>query len=288
MTNRGAPRIPSNLHESSLIYIGDNHYVDPATGMILSRIGHISVLGYEKVQHNGVRAASVHRLVYEAVHGPIPEGLVINHINGIRDDNRPDNLEAVTYAENHFHMLIMGRNPSVKPRMQGENHYAAKVSDAQVEEIRRRFATGENVPSLAAEYGLSRSHTYKLIRNGTGRGRKYGSGPETFTRPRDKTTPEQRHEIARRVLAGETAPKLAEEFEISTVHVYKIAREINGASKEFRKVTKEQRLEIFKRRNAGERPKDLAAEFGLTRGHVTKIVREVRKLMDAEGASCSD
>lgn len=48
-----------------------------------------------KAIHRGI-----HRLVYEAFHGPIPEGYEINHKNGIRDDNRPENLEAVTHADN--------------------------------------------------------------------------------------------------------------------------------------------------------------------------------------------
>lgn len=45
----------------------------------------------------------MHRIVYESFHGPIPDGLEINHKNGIRDDNRPENLEAVTHGENMSH-----------------------------------------------------------------------------------------------------------------------------------------------------------------------------------------
>lgn len=41
-----------------------------------------------------------HRLVYQYFYGNIPEGLVINHINGIKTDNYPKNLEAITVAEN--------------------------------------------------------------------------------------------------------------------------------------------------------------------------------------------
>lgn len=37
--------------------------------------------------------------------GPIPKGLEINHINGIRTDNRPANLEAVTRDENVMHYI---------------------------------------------------------------------------------------------------------------------------------------------------------------------------------------
>lgn len=42
-----------------------------------------------------------HRVVWEMFNGPIPEGLVINHINGIRGDDRIENLELVTPAVNN-------------------------------------------------------------------------------------------------------------------------------------------------------------------------------------------
>lgn len=42
----------------------------------------------------------VHRLVWEAFNGEIPEGMEIDHINTIRDDNRLENLRLVTHKEN--------------------------------------------------------------------------------------------------------------------------------------------------------------------------------------------
>lgn len=46
------------------------------------------------------RHIGVHRLVYEAFAGPIPEGHEVNHKNGVRHDNRPENLEALSHADN--------------------------------------------------------------------------------------------------------------------------------------------------------------------------------------------
>jgi hypothetical protein len=43
----------------------------------------------------------MHRVVYEAVNGPIPDGWHVHHINGDKGDNRPENLAAMP-AFNHL------------------------------------------------------------------------------------------------------------------------------------------------------------------------------------------
>lgn len=43
---------------------------------------------------------NVHRAVSLAFHGVPAEGLVVDHINGNKHDNRPENLEYVTNSEN--------------------------------------------------------------------------------------------------------------------------------------------------------------------------------------------
>lgn len=48
-------------------------------------------------KHVGYKA---HRISYELVKGPIPKGLVIDHLCRIRSCINPDHLEAVTQAEN--------------------------------------------------------------------------------------------------------------------------------------------------------------------------------------------
>ena len=41
-----------------------------------------------------------HVVVWEAAHGPVPNGWHIHHLNGIRDDNRLENLQAMS---KHLH-----------------------------------------------------------------------------------------------------------------------------------------------------------------------------------------
>ena len=59
----------------------------------------------------------VHRLVFEAFNGPIPEGYEINHINEKKFDNRLENLNLMTHRENVNYGTGIER--SVKKRANG-------------------------------------------------------------------------------------------------------------------------------------------------------------------------
>lgn len=54
--------------------------------------------GYGQIRHEGDTRA--HRVAHVLFIGPIPEGLVVDHLCGVKLCVRPDHLEAVTQAEN--------------------------------------------------------------------------------------------------------------------------------------------------------------------------------------------
>ena len=56
--------------------------------------------GYKKCSIFKKGSFIVHRAIYETFVGPIPTGYQIDHINNVRDDNRVENLRAVTHREN--------------------------------------------------------------------------------------------------------------------------------------------------------------------------------------------
>ena len=63
----------------------------------------INSIGYYQVglcKNSKVRFYLVHRLVWIAFNGTIPEGLQVNHINEVKSDNRLSNLNLMTCKEN--------------------------------------------------------------------------------------------------------------------------------------------------------------------------------------------
>lgn len=74
---------------------------DPVVGpcLMIDR-GWLDENGYRKVRVEGRKIVRAHRLAYEATKGPIPEGLVIDHLCRNRQCVNPDHLEAVTQSVN--------------------------------------------------------------------------------------------------------------------------------------------------------------------------------------------
>lgn len=77
---------------------------------------------------------SVHRLVAQAFIGPIPKGLVVNHINECQTDNRLENLEICTIRENSIHGTANARRSASlkgKKRAPLSEEHKRKISEAQ-------------------------------------------------------------------------------------------------------------------------------------------------------------
>jgi hypothetical protein len=81
---------------------------------------------------------TIHRLVADAFIGPAPKGLQINHKNGIKTDNAPENLEWVTAKENSADAIRRLGTWGAR----GEKSYWAKLTVKTVRKMRRLYATG--------------------------------------------------------------------------------------------------------------------------------------------------
>ena len=126
--------------------------------------GYLYVRLFRYGGHNtksGVRRA-IHRLVLETFIGPRPAGCETCHCNGERDDNRLVNLRWDTHETN------MREHKPFKKRttepIRGERHHRAKLTDAQVVEIRRLRDDGARLVDIAALFGTSTSNVSKIAR----------------------------------------------------------------------------------------------------------------------------
>lgn len=111
------------------------------------------LFGYLKVSLNDrgrSRKHFVHRLVIEAFVGPAPSARHRTaHCDGNPLNNVPSNLRWATQRENIHDKWKHGT------MVCGERVRTAKLEPAEVQEMRRRRASGETMSSLASAFGVS-------------------------------------------------------------------------------------------------------------------------------------
>ncbi len=114
---------------------GRKEYVDwyPLSGRVASS-GYLTV----SLCHNNVKVTkSVHRLVCTAFHGmPSAQSLQVRHLDGVRSNNRPENLCWGTQEENWQDRKAHGRG------CEGEKHHAAKLTDVERDHLRWAIEIG--------------------------------------------------------------------------------------------------------------------------------------------------
>jgi hypothetical protein len=117
---------------------------------VVSDSGHLSIKYRRK-------HLCIHRVIYRKFLGPLREDYAVNHIDGEKRNNTPQNLELITHSENMLHCWrVLGHVP-MKPRK--------KIDQETAEQMRIEYSAGATNRELRQKYGLAKA-TVSYIVNG--------------------------------------------------------------------------------------------------------------------------
>lgn len=117
----------------------------------------LTVRGYGRIYEKS-RAIRAHRLSYELYKGPIPGGLVVRHTCDQPCCVNPHHLLLGTQADNAKDRGLRGRHAV------GEKSGKAKLTEAQVREIRKLSREEISFALIAKRFGVDQKTVRNIVR----------------------------------------------------------------------------------------------------------------------------
>lgn len=103
-------------------------------------------------QHHNYK---IHRLVAETFILNPENKPQVNHKNGIKSDNRVENLEWCTASENHLHAYIIGIHKAAN----------RKLTESKVIKIKNKYNKGISMRTLSKIYKVHEKTIYEIVNN---------------------------------------------------------------------------------------------------------------------------
>ena len=122
--------------------------------------------GYLRIKLYDKKTFLIHRLVAETFIPNNDNKQTVNHINGVKSDNRVQNLEWATISENIRHAFKTGLN-NPNNRKQPIYTKSKKVTDEQVKEIRFLYPNHLSMKQLSELYEISVAQICRIVNNKT-------------------------------------------------------------------------------------------------------------------------
>jgi hypothetical protein len=115
----------------------------------------------------GLKSVMAHRVVWQWLVGPIPDGLQINHKDFAKQNNCICNLELVDQSGNIHHSYESGNRPRPWCRT-SEWRGRPRVSEEKQAELLSQRRSGLLYRQIAADAGLSITHVQRIIKRKEG------------------------------------------------------------------------------------------------------------------------
>jgi len=146
------------LENTPYILSSDNTYlVNKNTGRRLNQfLDKDGYIRYSIYKNSKKVKVSLHKIIAHKYLGECPKGLVVNHIDGNKLNNKPNNLEYVTPTRNTEHAKELGLIPN------GLNHNQSKLDVIKLLTIYTVYLSGKS-------HRESLSKTYKISKQGISR-----------------------------------------------------------------------------------------------------------------------
>ncbi|MEN1919816.1 HNH endonuclease [Enterobacter asburiae] len=133
--------------------------------------------GYRRFEYSGCQYLA-HRIVWEMINGPIPEGMEVDHINHVRADNRIENLRLISQSDNARNKSLPSTNTSgeigihwnkklskwhVQINADGKRKFVGVYESMEEAKQARDKVKAEH--GYHANHGLPNSHCYQQLRD---------------------------------------------------------------------------------------------------------------------------
>lgn len=106
-------------------------------------------------KENRIKYVIAHRLVAQAFITNIEKKTQVNHINGIKHDNRVENLEWNTPSENQIHSFHVLNNHAPLINIKNTYQYTTKLKEKDIKYILQNRSIGVSAIELAKQFNVS-------------------------------------------------------------------------------------------------------------------------------------
>lgn len=155
----------------SLSHVQNEEWAEVAGGYLVSSRGRFARYGKlcnGWLSDNGYCLVEIsrkkhrlHRVVFEAFRGSIPDGMVVDHLNCVKTDNRLENLEVVTQRENVDRAVAAGRYRGPGIKRSGWKHSTTE----EREELKSLKRAGVSKAEIIRRSGRSKSFVESVLKD---------------------------------------------------------------------------------------------------------------------------